>query len=429
MISCRLAVQCSLVLLLPSGGRDALDAFAAHGAPEWPQWRGPNRDGVSTEKGLLQKWAPAGPPLAWKASGLGKGLASVAISAGRIYTMGKRKGAQVLLALDLRDGREVWAAVVREKGGEDPHSTPTTDGERVYAIGPQGDLVCVTADTGKELWRKSFTSDFGGSAPGWNYCESPLVDGDRVLCTPGGNGATLVALDRKTGEVAWKCAVPGGAGSGFGYSSIVVSEGGGVRQYVQMMGQGTGCVGVAAKDGAFLWKYPRVGNGTATIPTPIVDGDHVFCSSGYNTGTALLKLTRDGDKVKAEEVYFIKGSRLQNHHGGLVRVGEFIYGGHGHNQGHPICVEMKTGRIAWGGDVPGPGKKSAAVVYADGQLYFRYEDGVMALISASKDGLRINGAFQIPQVAGPSWSHPVVAGGLLYLREQDNLFVYDVTSK
>jgi outer membrane protein assembly factor BamB len=421
MILSRLSVAVFLPLVL--------SAATPVATPEWPQWRGPNRDGVSTEKGLLQKWAPAGPPLAWKASGLGKGLASVALSGGRIYTMGKRKGAQLLLALDAKDGRELWAAVVREKGNEDPHCTPTFDGERVYAIGPQGDFVCVTADTGKELWRKSFTSDFGGSQPGWNYCESPLVDGERVVCTPGGNAATMVALDRKTGEVAWKCAVPGGAGNGFGYSSIMISEAAGVRQYVQMLGQGTGCVGVAAKDGAFLWKYPRIGNGTATIPTPIVDGDHVFCSSGYNTGAALLKLSRDGDKVKAEEVYFIKGNRLQNHHGGLVKIGDYIYGGHGHNDGRPFCLEMKTGRTAWGGDLPGPGKKSAAVVYADGQLYFRYEDGVMALIGASKDGLKINGAFQIPQVAGPSWSHPVVAGGLLYLREQDNLFVYDVTAK
>ncbi|HXX95130.1 MAG TPA: PQQ-binding-like beta-propeller repeat protein [Planctomycetota bacterium] len=403
--------------------------IADRGVSDWPQWRGPRRDGVSTETGLLQKWPAAGPPLAWKTSGLGKGFSSVAVSGGALFTMGRRKGAQVLLSLDLRDGRERWSSVVREKGSEEPHSTPTTDGERVYAIGPAGDLVCVSADSGKELWRRSFTADFGGAQPGWNYCESPLVDGEWVLCTPGGTSSTLVALDRKTGQVVWKCAVPGGPGNGFGYSSIVVSEGGGVRQYVQMMGQGTGAVGVAAKDGTFLWKYPRVGNGTATIPTAVVDGDFVFCSSGYNTGSGLLRLSRDGEKVKAEEVYFIKGNRLQNHHGGWVKVGDYIYGGHGHNQGYPVCVEMKTGRIVWGGDGPGPGKKSAAVVYADGQLYFRYEDGVMALLAASKDGLRVNGAFLIPQVAGPSWSHPVVTGGILYLREEDTLFAYDVQAR
>jgi outer membrane protein assembly factor BamB len=395
---------------------------------DWPQWRGPRRDAVSTDKGLLQRWEESGPPLAWKVSGLGRGLASVAISGGRIYTMGRRKEGQMVLALDAKDGKEVWAARVRE-GGDDSHSTPTFDGERIYAIGSQGDFVCLAADTGKEIWRKSFTKDFGGAVPGWKYCESPLVDGERVICTPGGKEATIVALDRKTGEVAWKCAVPGGAGNSYGYSSIMVSEGAGVRQYVQMLGGGTGCVGVAAKDGTFLWGYKRIANGTATIPTPVIDGDTVFCSSGYDTGAALLKLVRDGEKVKAEEVYFHKGSKLQNHHGGVIQVGEHIFGGHGHNEGFPFCLEMKTGRIAWGADQRGPGKGSAAVAYADGQMYFRYEDGLMALIGATSEGYKLNGTFKIPKVSGPSWSHPVVLGGRLYLREQDTLYVYDVRAK
>jgi outer membrane protein assembly factor BamB len=172
-----------------------------------------------------------------------------------------------------------------------------------------------------------------------------------------------------------------------------------------------------------------VANGTASIPTPIVYGDYVFCSSGYQTGSALLKLSRTGDKVKAEEVYFLNHNQLQNHHGGLVLVGDYIYGGHGHNNGFPICVELKTGKIVWGGNQRGPGQESAAVTSADGQLYFRYQDGLMALIQASPGGYKLNGEFKIPQVSGPSWSHPVVAGGKLYLREQDNLFVYDVRGK
>lgn len=407
-------------------------ALAAPGAREsdWPQWRGPKRDAVSTEKGLLQSWGEQGPPLAWKASGLGKGLASVSISGGRIYTMGKRKDGEFVLALDLKDGHELWAARLRDPEKDvEPHSTPTCDGERVYAIGALGDFLCVEAATGKELWRKNFIKDFGGTLPGWKYCESALIDGERVICTPGGEDATMVALDRKSGEVIWKCGIPKGPGKGYGYSSIMVSEGAGVRQYVQMLGAGTGCVGVAAKDGAFLWSYPRVGNGTATIPTPIIDGDQVFCSSGYGTGSALLRLVKDGDKVKVEQVYFLEGSQLQNHHGGLVHLGEYIYGGHGHNEGFPVCVEMKTGKIVWGGNQRGPGSGSAAVLYADGQLYFRYESGIMALIGATKDGYKLNGTFKIPQRAGPSWSHPVVLDGKLYLREQNNLFVYDVAAK
>lgn len=408
-----------------------LAADTGKSAENWPQWRGPHRDGVSEEKGLLQHWSAKGPPLAFSTTGLGRGFASIVIADGKIFTMGKRNNGVFVMARDGNDGHELWAAQVGGQGGDDPSSTPTVDGDRVYAVGPQGDLVCVQAADGKEIWHKSFTRDFGGSVPNWRYCESPLVDGDKLICTPGGNEATLVALDKKTGNTIWKCAVPGGAGSGSGYASTVISEGGGVKQYVQLMGAGTGCIGVAAEDGRFLWKYAKVANGTASIPTPIVHGDYVFCSSGYGTGSALLKLARSGNGVAASEVYFLNGNEFQNHHGGLVLVGDYIYGGHGHNEGFPICIELKTGKIKWGGKMRGPGSGSAAVVYAGGQLYFRYENGVMALIQASPKAYKLDGKFNIPEVPGASksWSHPVVVGGKLYLREQDSLFVYKVAAK
>ena len=202
-----------------------------------------------------------------------------------------------------------------------------------------------------------------------------------------------------------------------------------MKQYVQLFGAGCGCVGVRADDGKALWGYSRVGNGTASIPTTIVDGDHVFTSSGYGTGSALLKLSKDGDGVQAEEVYFLKGDEFQNHHGGMLRVGDYLFAGHGHNNGFPICLAWKTGKIVWGGKERGAGSGSAAITYADGQLYFRYQNGTMALIEASPDSYKLNGKFDIPQVKGPSWSHPVVWDGKLYLREQDNLFVYRLTTK
>ncbi len=415
-------VICALVLSAAAIGA------GNHSAADWPQWRGPRRDGVSSEQGLLQSWSDQGPPAAWSAKGLGRGYASIAIADGKIYTMGKLDNAVHLLALDGADGHKLWSAPVGSQA-EEPSSTPTVDGDRVYAVGPFGDLVCAQAADGKVLWQKSYTRDFGGSVQTWKFCESPLIDGDKLICTPGGPQATLVALNKHTGELIWKCAVPNGAGNGYGYSSAVISEGAGVRQYVQMLGQGTGCVGVSAGDGKFLWNYAKVANGTATIPTPIVRGDFVFCSSGYGTGSALLKLSKAGKGVKAKEVYFLNANTLQNHHGGLVLVGDYVYGGHGHNNGLPICVELKTGKVKWGGKQRGPGSESAAVVCADGQLYFRYQDGLMALISASPKGYKLNGAFKIPDVSGPSWSHPVVADGHLYLREQDHLFVYDVHAK
>ena len=379
----------ALALILSTS---AVLAFAAPAAsPEWPQWRGPNRDAVAKESALLTQWPEAGPPLAWKASGLGGGFSSLAISGGRIYTLGDRQGSQQVVAMNLADGKIVWSAKVGpvwedEYGG--PRGTPTVDGERVYALGSDGDLVCVEADTGKEVWRKNLARDFGGQVMSrWKWAESLLVDGERLIVTPGAANATLVALDKKTGKEIWRAAVPslGEKGKdGAGYSSVMISNGGGVKQYVQLTGRGL--VSVRADNGKFLWGYNKVANDVANIPTPIIRGDYVFASTGYRAGSALLKLSRQGDGVQAQEVYFLDGKTLQNHHGGLVLLNEHIYGGHGHNKGAPICVEMASGKVAWGGEgleVSHGGTGSAAVTAADGHLYFRYQNGRVVLIEAT----------------------------------------------
>jgi outer membrane protein assembly factor BamB len=393
---------------------------------DWPQWRGPNRDAVSTETGLMHEWPQGGPKLLWSAKGLGRGFSSVSLAGDRIFTMGDRGNAQYLIALNRSNGKELWAARVGPSSNDGnypgPRCTPTVDGDLAYALGAKGDLVCVQAATGKERWRKNLARDFGGHMmSGWGYSESPLIDGDKLICTPGGGQATLAALDKRTGKAVWRSRVP--EGDGAGYSSAVVSEGAGVRHYVQLLGGGI--VGVRAADGKFLWRYNRIANRVANIPTPIVHGDHVFCSTGYNAGSALLKLERDGDGVRADEVYYLPARDLQNHHGGMVLVGDYLYAGHGHKAGAPICVELKTGKIAWK-ERRSPGDGSAGVVYADGDLYFRYQDGTMALIEATPEAFKEKGSFQIPHVDSPSWPHPVVAGGKLYLREQDWLMCYDV---
>lgn len=408
----------SLVLLLPQA------LYAASG--DWPQWRGPNRDAVSTETGLLAEWDSSGPPLAWKASGLGRGYSSIALAGGRIYTMGDRGEQQFVIALDAKDGDQVWATPVGKKWNDGgPRCTPTIDGDMVYAITPAGDLVCLDAKTGRGIWTKNFAKDFQGRMmSGWGFCESPLIDGPNLICTPGGDKATIVSLNKKSGKLNWSAAVPDCGGAA--YSSIVVSNGGGVKQFVQLVGRGL--AGVAAKDGKFLWMYNRVANGTANIPTPIVKDDYIFCSTGYNTGAALLKLERKGTSVAANEVYFLRSDTMQNHHGGMVLIGDYVYCGRGHNNGFPICVELTTGKVAWDKG-RGPGSGSAAVVAADGRLYFRYENGVMALIEATPEGYHEKGTFKIPDCHDPSWPHPVVAGGKLYLREQDALLCYSLKAE
>jgi len=421
-----------------------LGYYSAAEAADWPQWRGPNRDGICTETGLLNRWSEGGPKLLWELTGLGTGYSSVAIVDGKLYTMGDRATkdrtlllrrvvkAQYVIAYDLTTRKELWAAKVGppHKGGkEGPRCTPTIDEGFVYAIGTDGDLVCADADLGQVRWRKHLQRDLGGGKnPKWKYSESPLVDGEKLLCTPGGRNAVMVALNKKTGEVIWQCSMPDIGPKGkdeAGYSSIVVAEAGGIRQYIQLTNKGL--IGVAAKDGRFLWGYNKIANKTASIPTPVIHGEYVFCSTAYKTGSALLKLLVTDNDVNAEEIYFLDAGTFQNHHGGFVRVGDYIFGGHGHGKGQPTCIEMKTGKVMWQGDQPGGG--SAAVLYADGHLYFRYQDNILALIEADPQKYNLKSKFKLPKregMSGPGWAHPVISDGKLYLRHADVLFCYDV---
>jgi outer membrane protein assembly factor BamB len=400
-------------------------------AADWPQWRGPQRDAISRETGLADSWPEEGPPLLWETRGLGRGYSSVAIVGGRLYTMGdmdeEGQRSQFLLALDLNNRQIPWKLRVGPPHQDGSRCTPTVHDGRVYALGTEGDLVCAEANTGKELWRKNLTADFGGRMmSGWKFSESPLVDGEKLICTPGGPQAAMVALDRKTGEVIWKCVPPAGANLGAAaYASVVISEAGGVRQYVTLLGRGA--VGVDAQTGKLLWHYPRIANGTANIPTPVTDGDFVFVSTGYNTGSALLRLVKTGDTFKAEEVYWLGPNVFQCHHGGFLKLGDHIFGAHGHNGGNPICLEMATGKVLWSTNQLG--RRSGAVLCVDKKLIFRYEDNTVVLLDADPTAYRLRGKFNLPGrpgLGGPGWAHPVVVGGRLYLRHNEYLFCYDL---
>lgn len=402
--------------------------FAAEG--DWPRWRGDKFDNISTEKGLLQNWPEEGPKLAWTGKNIGSGMSSVVVAGDLVYTMGGRGGKVWIFALNKADGKEAFAAEVGRGG--DPNCTPTVDvaGGLVFGLTKDGEFACADAKTGEVKWRKSFPKDFGGKMhSGWGYSESPLVDGDNVIVTPGAKDAQIVALNKKTGETVWKSALPdklgNKGGDGAAYSSIVPATIAGTKQYVQLVGKG--CIGVDAKTGKFLWGYNKVANNTANVPTPIISGDFVFTTSGYGDGgSALLKISKRGAAFEVTEVWYKRDSELQNHHGGLIMQGNYIYGGHGHNKGIPFCLEWKTGKIVWmekTGEIEG--RQSAAVTLADGQIYFRYQDGTVTLVEATPKGFKENGSFKIKR-KGESWPHPVVAGGKLYLRNQDELLCYDV---
>jgi outer membrane protein assembly factor BamB len=405
----------------------ALAALAA--GADWPCFRGAKRDNHSPDKGLLKEWPKDGPKLAWKATGVGQGFSSVAVAGDRVYTMGNKGGDAYLFAIDRKKGGEpLWEAKI---GADDNRNypgtrcTPTVDGDRVYGLSAAGDLVCVEAPTGKELWRKSFNKDYKGSAGGWKYSESPLIDGDRLVCTPGGGTAPLLVLDKKTGEEVWKAQLkPKARGISAGYSSVVISKACGVKQYVTLTSAGT--VGFDAATGKELWRYEKLGNNTANIPTPVVLGDQIFTTAGYGKGGALLTLSKDGDGVSAKEEYY-EGD-LRNKHGGVVVVGDYVYGDTD-DSGNPYCAEWKTGRTQWKRNqtkVKFRGSGSASLTYADGHLYVHYANGYVSLVPASPKGYKEAGSFKIPNSNANSWAHPVVIDGKLYLREKDAVWCYDV---
>jgi outer membrane protein assembly factor BamB len=394
----------------------------------WPQWRGPKRDGLSAAKGLLDHWKDA-PPLVWKAKGLGNGYAGVVVDGGIVCTMGDRDGKTTVIAVSDKDGKEIWGTAIGDSGrsGFSAMCTPTIDGERVYAVSGDGNLVCLKTVSGECVWKKSYKQDFDGQTQQFGYAESPLVDGDKLICSPGGPKAGIVALDKKTGAELWRCPLSfDGTMSSVGasYASVVISHGAGVKQYVQLMKPGL--VGIDAETGKQLWSYSRL----AAINSPctcIVRDDYVFAPCGWYVGSALLKLAPTGDGgVEAKEVYLLEPRKLATNSGGAVLVGDYVYGSHVQT-GMPQCIEFLTGKMMWEKG-RGPGSGPAAVAYADGNLYFQYENGVTALVAATPDKYQLKGQFETPDSRG-SLAHPAISNGLLYLRDQGAIYCYDLKKK
>ncbi len=420
---CLAGVAVTLALLNFPGVTRAADA-------QWPTFRGPDRTGVSPDTGLLTEWPEGGPELVWAAEGAGRGYASVAVAGGRVYTLGDGPSTEndkdeYLSCFDQKSGERLWSTKTGPawNNGKDSwqgsRSTPTVDGDRVYVITPFGKLVCLKTD-GTQEWQIDLKEKFDGEkADSWGYSESVLIDGDVLVCTPGGPQNTMVALDKTSGDTIWTTAREDDRGAG--HSSIVISDVGGTKVYVQVTGSGP--MGVRAADGELLWTYD-IDRTTAVIPTPIVRDDLVFFSVGYKRGAALLRQVPGPDgTVDVEEIYPLE-PKLGNKHGGVVLVGDYVYGD-SDDQGIPFCAELMTGEIQWKGR--GAGSKSASVVAADGHLYIRYSDGTMTLVKATADSMQEVSDFKIPGSGErPSWPHPVIVDGRLYLREGDTILCYQL---
>ena len=391
----------------------AHQAFAQPGA-DWPQWRGPNRDGISKETGLLKQWPAEGPSLVWKASGAGRGYSSFSVSNGKLYTMGLRGEREFIVAFDIATGKETWAtahgSAFRNDRGDGPRGTPTIDGERVYALGGNGDLSCLDARTGKIVWTKNVLKEFGGSNIQWGISESPLVIGNKVLVNAGGRGASIVALNKADGSVIWKS-----QSDEAGYSSAIPLQVNGGTQVIFFTA--SRAVGLDVNDGRLLWEYARPSNNVANVATPIARANRVFISSDYGTGGGVVEIKPDN---KAQEIYFTK--EMRNHHSSSVLVGDYLYG---FSSAILTAMRFDTGEIAWRDRSIGKG----SLVYADGNLYCFSENGVVGLVEATPAGYKEKGRFRIPQDSLPTWTHPVVAGGRLYLRDQDTIYAFDVREK
>jgi len=396
-------------------------------ANDWPQWRGPQRNGVSQETGLLKEWPKAGPKLRWQVADAGSGYSTPAVVGDRIYLLGNEGlENEFVEALAVKDGKRIWQTRLGNVGNpkQQPsfpaaRSTPTVEGEFLYALGSDGDVACLDVAMGKVRWHKNLRTDFGGRPGHWAYSESPLVDGETVLCTPGGSESTLVALNKKTGDVLWKCALP--EGDEAAYASAIVVQVGGVKQYVQLLQKGL--VGVDAKSGKLLWRYNKpVSRYDANIPTPVASDGYIYCAAaGTGGGAVRLKVKAGG--VEAEEVYFTP--KLTTAIGGAVKVGDYLYG----TTAQALqCIEFATGQVKWDDRALG----AASLCSADGRLYLHGENGDVALVEPGPATYSEKGRFAPPGQPKRSnemekaWTYPVVANGNLYLRDHETLWCYDV---
>ena len=394
-----------------------LSITAIHAA-EWPQWQGPDRTRLSKETGLLKEWPAAGPPVVWTTTGLGSGYGSMAVAGERVFVQSARGRNSVVIALNRADGKEVWSkalgASLTDDRGPGPRGTPTVDGDRIYALSENGDLACLTID-GTAVWQRNILREFGGRQLQWLISESPLVDGPHVIVSPGGPGAGMVKLDKLTGKTVWTAKE---LSDPAGYSSVIAADMQGVRTYMTFTASAG--VGVRASDGKLMFRYPNAANYVANVATPIFSNDKVFFSSAYGTGGGLLNLTVQNGEVRAKEAYFTRD--MKNHHGGIVLVDGYLYG---FNDSILTCLEFATGKMMWRDRSVGKG----SVTFADGSLYIQGENDVFGLADATPSGYREKGRFRIPDKGLPSWAHPVISDGRLYVRAQDTLIAYDIKAR
>lgn len=396
----------------------------------WTQWGGPNRDHKSLASGLKQEWPTGGPKLVWSAKTAGMGYSSIAVSEGRCYTLGAKEGKNYVQCLDATSGQQVWQTETGEAAAEKtyatgwgagPRSTPTVVSDRIVVLDDMGNCCCLTKSDGKLIWKKNLIADLGGSMPNWGYSESPLVDGDRVVVCPGGANF-LVAFNLNTGETVLKST---GYAEKAHYVSVIKHSVNGLDAYTTACGKGL--VSFATDDGRMLWSNSLTGAGTATIPTPIIVDNRVYHTAGYGAGCVLLKLSRSGKNVTAEEVWANKNQ--SNHHGGVVLHNGTIYGFKPRSGW--IAQDFSSGEAKF--QEPVKDEAGGSLAFADGRLYvYGEKTGNCYLVEPSPSAWTVKGQLSLPEKSGLNrgrgqiWAHPVIAEGKLFLRDLDLIYAFDI---
>lgn len=405
---------------------------------DWPQWRGPHRDGHAEDQALLQQWPNGGPGMAWEFDDAGGGYSSVAVAGGKLYTLGSDDSGCSLICVDVATGKRQWGERFSRGGNDDdymhgwgggPRSTPSVDGEQVFVLSDVGVLAAFSVEGGKPQWTRDLVQDFGGSIPKWGYSESPLVDGERVLVSPGGSNC-VVGLDRSNGKKIWGSQ---GMDDEAHYVSIVKSQVGGTEFYVTAFANGL--VGIDAKSGDVLFREPASANPVATIPTAIVHENMVYHTSDYGSGNQLLQLTaKDDGGLATELIYANSVKSMMNHHGGVVLHDGVIYGCSKTGRGVWMAQDFASGEVLW--SEPAKPNASGSIAFADGRLYcYNDKEGSLDLVLPNRKGWKTVGKLIIPKQfegkrgtnnKGAIWAHPVISDGKLFIRDQNFVFAYDI---
>ena len=401
-------------------------------AQDWAQWRGPNREGIFKGANLNLDWSAKKPQLLWTFRQAGSGYAAPTIIGTTLYCQGGADEKDFAFALDTQTGNVKWKQELGEMSvldrGDGPRGSVTVDGDKLYLIRGSSQLHCLAAADGKMIWQKDLKADFNGKLmSNWGYSESPLIDGDRVICTPGGDDGTMIALDKNTGEVIWRatewtdpCA----------YSSAIIAEIDGLRQYIQQSSKGV--AGVAAKDGKLLWRIENPAYKIAVIPTPIFNDKMVYVTNGYNGGCIGIQLSKNGENIKADTVY-TNNRDISCQHGGVVLINGYVYGHSDRPSNSWVCQNFKTGEIVWTqSDKEASVGKGSLLAVNDRLILYDMQNGSSAVVAASPDGWKDFGKIEIPERTNiktqdnQAWTHPVVANDKLYLRDHDLLFCFDL---